>query len=242
MIQVFIKEFTGYLNSLIAYIVIGVFITASGLLIWVFPESNIFDFGYADLSTLFVFGPYVMMFLIPAITMRMFAEEKKSGTFEILMTRPVSDWEIILGKYLAGVLLVAFSILPTLIYYFSIWQLGNPPGNIDTPGVVGSYIGFMLLGSVFVAIGLLASTLTENQVISFVLATFLCFVFFDGFGSIAGLWEWNENVLLIDQLGISYHYTTMSKGLIDSRNLIYFLGVVSSFLMLTRFIIGSRKW
>ncbi len=242
MIQVFIKEFTGYLNSLIGYIVIGVFITASGLLIWVFPESNIFDFGYADLSTLFVFGPYVMMFLIPAITMRMFAEEKKSGTFEILMTRPVSDWEIILGKYLAGVLLVAFSILPTLIYYFSIRQLGNPPGNIDTPGVVGSYIGFMLLGSVFVAIGLLASTLTENQVISFVLATFLCFVFFDGFGSIAGLWEWNENALLIDQLGISYHYTTMSKGLIDSRNLIYFLGVVSSFLMLTRFIIGSRKW
>ncbi len=242
MIQIFIKEFTGYLNSLIAYIVIGVFLLVVGLLIWVFPESNVFDYGYADLSTLFVFGPYVMMFLIPAITMRMFAEERKSGTFEMLLTRPVSDWDILFGKYLAGVLLVIFSILPTLIYYYSIYKLGNPEGNLDTPGIVGSYFGFILLGSLFVSIGLFASSLTENQVISFILATFLCFLFFEGFGSLAGLWDWSKGALLIDQFGISYHYTTMSKGLIDSRDIIYFIGMISSFLLMTRFIIGSRKW
>jgi len=242
MIQIFIKEFTGFLNSLIAYIVIGVFLTAVGLLIWVFPESNIFDYGYADLSTLFVFGPYVMMFLIPAITMRMFAEEKKSGTFETLVTRPVTDWEIVIGKYAAGFLLVIFSILPTLIYYFSVSRLGNPTGNLDTPGIIGSYLGFMFLGGVFVSIGLLSSSLTDNQVVSFVLATFLCFLFFEGIGSLAGLWDWSEQSLFIDQLGISYHYTTMSKGLIDSRNVIYFIGLIASFLMVTKLIIGSRKW
>src|SRR5687768_12476377 len=139
MIQILAKEFSSFLNSLIAYIVMGVFLTAIGLLMFVFPETSVLDYGYADMFTLFSLGPYVFIFLIPAITMRSFAEEKKGGTLEILFTKPVSDWEIILGKYFACLLLVVLTLVPTLIYYFSISALGNPAGNIDTPGVIGSY-------------------------------------------------------------------------------------------------------
>ncbi len=242
MVQIFVKEFNGYLNSLIAYIVISVFLTGVGLLIWVFPESNVLDYGYADLSTLFTLGPYVMMFLIPAITMKMFAEEIRSGTFELLVTLPVSDWDIILGKYFASVMLVVIAILPTTVYYFSISQLGNPPGNLDTPGIVGSYVGLILLGAVFTAVGLLASSLTQNQVVSFILAAFLSFFLYSGFNSIAGLWDWDARALFIDQLGILYHYNTLSKGLIDSRDVIYFLSVSGLLLMVTKLIMSSRKW
>ncbi len=242
MIQVFIKEFNSYLNSLIAYVVIGVYLTGIGMLIWVFPESNVLDYGYADLSTLFTLGPYVMMFLIPAITMKMFAEEKRSGTFELLVTQPLSDWDILLGKYFAAVMLVVVAILPTTVYYFSIYSLGNPPGNIDTSGIIGSYIGLVLLGAVFASVGLLASSFTQNQVVSFVFATFLSYFLYSGFNSISGLWEWDARALFIDQLGILYHYNTLSKGLIDSRDIIYFLSITGFLLMLTKLIISSRKW
>ena len=138
MIRILVKEINGFLNSLIAYIVIGVFLTAMGLLIWVFPDTSVLDYGYADLDTLFLLGPYVFIFLVPAITMKSFAEEKKLGTLELLLTKPLTDWQIILGKWLASFALVIVALIPTLIYYFSISRLGNPPGNIDTPGVIGS--------------------------------------------------------------------------------------------------------
>lgn len=239
---IFQKEFSTYLSSLIAYIVIGVFLTAIGLLLWVFPESNILDYGYADMSSLFVLGPYVMMFLIPAITMRMFSEEIRNGTFETLATRPITDWQIILGKYFAGVVLVVLAIAPTLVYYLSVYQLGNPVGNLDSPGVLGSYIGFLLLGGSFLSIGVFASTLSENQVVSFVISTFLCFFFYEGLGAISGLWDRSAASLVIEEFGMSHHYITMSKGLIDSRNVIYFLSFTAFFLMLARFVTGSRRW
>ena len=242
MLQILAKEFSSFLNSLIAYIVMGVFLTAIGLLMWVFPETSVMDYGYADMFTLFSLGPYVFIFLIPAITMRSFAEEKKGGTLEILFTKPVSDWEIILGKYFACLLLVVLTLIPTLIYYFSVSALGNPVGNIDTPGVIGSYVGLVLLGGVFCSVGIFASSITPNQIVAFIVAAFLCFILFSGFNSLSTLDVWSEHVLGIKQLGILYHYEAMSKGLIDSRDLLYFLSVIFSMLSITKLILGSRQW
>jgi len=240
MIRVFAKEFNSYLNSLIAYLVISVFLTGIGLLLWVFPETSVLDYGFADMDTLFSMGPYVFIFLIPAITMKSFAEEKKLGTMELLLTKPLTDWGIVLGKFLAAFGLTLISLIPTLIYYFSIYRLGNPVGNIDTAGVIGSYIGLALLASVFCAIGICASSLTTNQIVSFILAAFFCFIFYNGFDSLSTLTT--DSALLIKQLGILYHYEALSKGLIDSRDVIYFLSLTGVILLCAKIIIGSRQW
>jgi ABC-2 type transport system permease protein len=242
MFQILIKEVSSFLNSLIAYIVISVFLMGIGLLIWVFPDTNVLDYGYADLSTLFNLGPYVFMFLIPAITMRLFAEEKKGGTMELLLTRPLSEWDIILGKYLSGLLLVIFALIPTLVYYFSISSLGNPPGNIDTAGVAGSYIGMILLGAVFTSIGIFSSSITENQIVAFIISVFLCFFLYDGFSSLAAINVWGKASSVIEQMGITYHYAALSKGLIDSRNVIYFLTIIGFMLFCTHLNMERRKW
>ncbi len=240
MIQIFLKEFNGYLHSLIAYLVIGVFLTGMGLLIWVFPETSVLDYGYADLDTLFSMGPFVFIFLIPAITMKSFAEEKKLGTLELLLTKPVTDWDIVLGKFLASFALVLVALLPTLIYYFSVSKLGNPVGNIDTASVVGSYVGLSLLASIFCAIGILTSTFSTNQIVSFLLAAFFCFLFYTGFDSVSTFA--GSYALLIKQFGILYHYESLSKGLIDSRNVIYALSLTSFFLLVTKTVVSSRLW
>jgi ABC-2 type transport system permease protein len=242
MLQVLHKEFNSFLNSLVAYLVIGAFLTGIGLLMWVFPETSILDYGYADMDTLFSYGPYVFIFLIPAVTMRSFAEEKKGGTLELLMTKPLSDWQIVTGKFLACFLLVLMALIPTLIYYWSVYQLGNPSGNIDTPGVIGSYIGLALLGAVFCSIGIFASSLTANQIVSFIMAAFLCFILFSGFNSLSSIDVWSDSSLVVKQLGLLYHYEALSKGLIDTRDVIYFVSVSSLFLLLTRVMVGSRSW
>ena len=242
MLQVYSKEFNSFLNSLIAYIVIGVFLTAMGLLMWVFPDTSVLDYGYADMDTLFQLGPYVFIFLVPAITMRSFAEEKKAGTIELLLTKPVSDWDIILGKFFANFLLVLFAILPTILYYFSIRMLGNPPGNIDTPGAVGSYLGIAFLAAAFCSIGIFASSITSNQIVAFILAAFFCFLAFLGFDSISSLNFWSNDDLTIKQLGILYHYDSMRKGLIDTRDVVYFISVTFIMLSITKLILGSRQW
>ncbi len=242
MIQILTKEFNSFLNSLIAYVVIGAFLTGMGLLVWVFPETSVLEYGYADMDTLFSLGPYVFIFLIPAITMRSFAEEKKSGTMELLLTKPLTDWDIILGKFFACFLLVLFALVPTVIYYFSISALGNPARNIDTPGVIGSYIGLALLGGVFCSVGMVASSITSNQIVAFILAAFLCFILFTGFESVATLNLWSANALVIRQLGILYHYDALSKGLIDSRNVIYFVSVGAFMLLISKTVLSARSW
>lgn len=211
-------------------------------MMWVFPETSILDYGYADLFTLFSLGPYVLIFLIPAITMRSFAEEKKGGTMELLLTKPLTDWDIILGKYFACFFLVVLALIPTLIYYASVHALGNPVGNIDKPGVMGSYVGLVLLGGVFCAIGIFASSVTPNQIVSFILAAFLCYLLFSGFESISSLELWSAHSLLVRQLGLLYHYDSLSKGLIDSRNLVYFFSITALMLLVTRIKMGARSW
>lgn len=242
MLHVLAKEFNSFLNSLIAYVVIGVFLTGVGLLMWVFRETSVLEYGYAQMDTLFSMGPYIFIFLIPAITMRSFAEEQKAGTIELLMTKPLTDWNIITGKFLACFLLVLVALIPTLIYYFSVYALGSPVGNIDTSGVIGSYIGLSLLGGVFCSIGILASSSTPNQIVSFILAAFLCYLMFSGFDSLAALNVWSDHALFIKQLGLLYHYESLSKGLIDTRDIIYFISIILLMLLLTRIVVGSRSW
>lgn len=242
MTQVLLKEFNSFLNSLIAYVVMGVFLTVIGLIMWVFPETSVLEYGYADMESLFSLGPYVFIFLIPAVTMRSFAEEARGGTLELLLTKPLSDWDIILGKFLACFFLVLLTLLPTLIYYFSVRALGNPPGNIDTPGVMGSYIGLILLAAVFCAIGILSSSMTKNQIVSFIVGAFLCYFLFAGFESMSLLNVWSESSLFIKELGLLYHYDALSRGLIDSRNVVYFGSVMTAMLLITRIIVGARSW
>ena len=237
------KEVNGFLNSILGYVVISVFLLINGLFLWVFPiESNILDFGYANIDGLFMIGPFVFLFLIPAITMRFFAEEKRSGTMELLMTKPLTDLQVILAKYFAGLILVVISILPTLVYFFSVYQLGFPKGNIDTGGMWGSYIGLLFLGASFVSIGLFASSLTDNQIIAFILAIVLCGFIYIGFEFIYNLDLFGNIDLLVKTLGISSHYASMSKGVIDTRDVIYFVSVIVLFLLLTKFSVESRKW
>jgi ABC-2 type transport system permease protein len=242
MLQVLSKEFSSFLNSLIAYVVIGVFLLAMGLLMWVFPDTSVMDYGYADMQTLFSLAPYVFIFLIPAITMRSFAEEKKAGTMELLFTKPLTDWDIILGKYLSAFLLTLFALLPTVVYYYCIYMLGNPKGNLDTPGIIGSYIGLSLVAAAFCAVGIFASCITPNQIVAFVVGAFLCFLLFSGFESISTLPLLAANSLGVKQFGILFHYESLSRGLIDTRDLIYFFSLALIVLSITKLILGSRQW
>ncbi len=237
------KEINSFLNSLIGYIVICVFLLFVGLFMWVLPtDANVIDNGYADLSTLFVVAPWVFLFLIPAITMRSFADEKSSGTIELLHTRPLSDLSIILAKYFGGLALVVFALLPTLVFFVSVYQLGNPVGNIDTGSVWGSYIGLLLLGSSFVSIGIFSSAITNNQIVSFILAVFLSWVLWIGLETVASfqfLGTWDHLLLSI---GINSHYSSLSRGVIDTRDVVYLLSLIAVFIALTRTVLESRKW
>ena len=237
------KEISSFLTSLTGYIVITIFLLAVGLFLWVFPgDFNIIDAGFTSLESLFVIAPWVFMFLIPAITMRSFAEEKRTGTIELLLTRPLSEWQIILAKYFAGLLLVVLSLIPTFVYYYSLQGLGNPPGNIDTGATWGSYIGLMFLGGAYVSIGLFASSITENQIVSFITAFFLCFFCYFGFDAIGGMEIFRPVDELIINVGINAHFASMSRGVIDSRDVLYFLSFIFVFLALTRFRLLSRNW
>ncbi|MDX5423651.1 MAG: gliding motility-associated ABC transporter permease subunit GldF [Hymenobacteraceae bacterium] len=242
MLAILKKEFNGFLNSLIAYIVITVFLVAIGMFMWVFPESSVLEYGFADMQTLFNMAPWLFLFLIPAITMRTFAEEKREGTIELLLTKPITDLQLILGKYFAALLLALFALLPTLLYYYSVYELGNPSGNVDSAAVVGSYIGLVFLAGVFCAIGVFASSISDNQIISFVVAVFLCYIIYTGFDLIASIPVWGSYSYFISQLGISYHYNAVSKGLIDSRDVLYFLSVIAIMTLATKLVLRSRKW
>lgn len=242
MLAILKKEISGFFSSLVAYITIGIFLLVTGLLLWIFPDSSIFEYGYAGLDSLFNVSPYLFMFLIPAITMRSFAEEKKEGTFEFLATQPLSDWQIVLGKFFACVTIVIIALIPTVIYYYTVYELGAPRGNIDTGAVIGSYIGLLLLGSAFVAIGLFSSSLTKNQIIAFAIAVFLSFFTFIGFDSLGQIISLQTINTHVTALGINEHYQSISRGVLDTRDLVYFLSFGALFLVLTKTVLGGRKW
>jgi ABC-2 type transport system permease protein len=241
MFAILRKEFNAFLSSPVAYVVMGVFLVATGLFVWVFPDSSVLDYGYADLQTLFNIAPWIFLFLIPAITMRTFAEEKKAGTIELLLTRPLTDGQILGGKFLACLLLTLLALLPTLLYYYSVYQLGNPTGNIDSAATVGSYLGLALLAGVFVAMGVFASAITRDQIIAFLVAVVGCFLVYSGFDSLASVFEGGP-AYYIGQLGIAAHYRDISKGLIDSRDLTYFFSLMAGLLLATRLVLQSRNW
>lgn len=225
-----------------AYITIGVFLLACALLLWFFPDTSILDYGYAELGSFFGLVPFLFMFLVPAITMRSFAEERKEGTYVLLATSPLTDLQLIAAKYLACVVLLLFALIPTSVYYYSIYQLGLPKGNIDSGAVIGSYLGLFLLGSAFTAIGIFASSITKNQVIAFAVAVFLCFFSFSGFDSASKLFEFQFLEGFLVNLGINEHYQSISRGVLDTRDLVYFISFVTLFLGLSKLAIGGRKW
>ena len=243
MYILFLREINNFFNNLIGYISIAVFLVINSLFLWVFPlDTNILQTGYANIDGLFSMAPFVFLFLIPAITMRFFADENKSGTIEILLTKPLTDTRIVLAKYFAAFVLVVFSLLPTLIYVATVYNLGFPLGNMDMGATWGSYLGLLFLGAGFVAIGLFASSLTDNQIVSFIVSIFLCGFAYIGFEFIYSLDMFGNFDLFIRNLGIYAHYTSISRGVVDSRDVLYFLSLIVIFLLLTKVKLESRKW
>jgi ABC-2 type transport system permease protein len=239
MLSIFRKELNSFLNSLVAYIVIGVFLVLVGLFTWFF-DSNVLDYGYADLNNFFQLTPFIFLFLIPAITMRSFSEEFKTGTIELLFTKPLSEWQIILGKFLATFFLIFVALLPTLLYYYSVYQLGSPKGNIDSAAIWGSYLGLLLLGGVFASIGLWASSMTDNQIVAFIIGAILCYFLYDGINQFANIFTGTIQYF-INYLGLNYHYSSLGRGLIDSRNVLYLLSVIFIMLFLTKLRLSAKK-
>lgn len=243
MLAIFNKEIRQFFSSLIGYMAIIVFLLVLGLFIWVFPDTNVLDYGYATLDSLFYIAPYIFIFLIPAITMRSFAEEINTGTIELLSTRPVTEMEIILGKYFAALLLVLIAIIPTFIYFYTLYVLASPVGNVDVGGILGSYFGLMFLGAVFVAIGIFCSSVTSNQIVAFIAGVFLCFFLYIAFGYISQFGVFlGKNDFIVEAIGLDAHYNAMGKGVIDTRDVVYFLSVITLFIYLTRTALARRRW
>jgi ABC-2 type transport system permease protein len=243
MLSVYWKEVNSFFSSLIGYLVIAVFLIMIGLFMWVFSETNILDYNYATLEQLFSIAPLVFLFLIPAVTMRSFAEENQKGTIEFLATKPLTDLQIVSGKYLANLTLVMFALLPTLIYYYSVYNLGSPTGNLDSGGILGSYIGLSFLAAVFTAIGMWASSITDNQIVAFILGAFLCFFFHWAFSYLAMLPVFTGGLhIFISKIGINYHYSSISRGVLDSRDIIYFISIIIVFMLATLTSLSRRKW
>jgi ABC-2 type transport system permease protein len=227
------KEFRQFFSSLTGYIAIIVFLLLNGLFLFVFPDTNILDFGFATLDKFFELAPWIMLLLIPAITMRSFADEFKSGTFEILQTKPLSRWQLVTGKYFGSLLVVLIALIPTFIYAFSVQKL-SATGGIDTGATLGSYIGLVFLAGVFVAIGVGCSSLTNNPVVAFIAGAFLCFILYSGFNAISRIPALQSGPdYYIEMLGIDFHYRSVSRGVVDTRDIIYFLSVILFFLLFT---------
>lgn len=227
------KELNQFFSNLTGYIAIILFLLINGVFLFMLPDSSLFEFGYASLDKFFELAPWIFMFLVPAITMRSLSDEFKAGTFEILKTKPLSSWQIVLGKYFSILIVLLLSILPTIIYIITIKVL-SAQGGIDTGGILGSYIGLFLLAAVFSAIGLCCSGFTNNAVVAFLISTFSCLILYFGFNGLSKL-PFFENGFdyYIEMLGIDFHYRSISRGVLDSRDLIYFISVIFIFLLAT---------
>ena len=243
MSSVYFKELGQFFSSLTGYMVLIIFLLITGLFTWVFASTSIITYNYASLSQLFSIAPLVLMFLIPAVTMQSFAQEHQLKTMEFLNTKPLTDTQIIFGKYFACITLVALAVLPTLIYYISVRELGLPKGNIDNGAVMGSYVGLMFLASIFVAIGLFMSSLTENQIVAFILTAFTCFGMYFAFSFIGDMpMFYGKSDDLVRYFGIEYHYNNINKGRIDTRDVVYFISFSGMFLWMTLASLSRRKW
>ena len=243
MLALFKKEINTFFGTPTGYLIIAVFLLANSLLMWGFSsEYNILDNGYAQMDSLFILAPILFLLFIPAVTMRLFADEHKEGTIELILTKPLTELKIVLAKYFAGLLLVVLSILPTLVHYFSIYSLGETSGNLDSAGIFGSYIGLFFLASGFVAIGTFSSAMSKNQIISFIIAIILSAFFYLGWDVIASGISNGKAELAIQHIGINAHYLSLSKGVIDSRDILYFISLNTLFILLTKTILISRKW
>jgi ABC-2 type transport system permease protein len=240
MKSIALREIKSFFGSPIGYLVIAIFLSLNGLFLWVFDgEYNILQSGFADLSPFFTLSPWILIFLIPAVTMRSFSDEKKQGTIELLLTKPLSIWQIVNGKFLGSFLLIVIALVPTLVYVYVISSLGSPEGNIDLGSTMGSYFGLLFLVAAYTAIGIFTSTLSENQIVAFLLSVFLCFIFYYGFQGIAKYAKSFEEV--ISKFGMEYHFKSMSRGVIDTRDVLYFLSVSFLFLSFTVFKLKSLK-
>ncbi|WP_104736001.1 gliding motility-associated ABC transporter substrate-binding protein GldG [Hanstruepera ponticola] len=239
MLAILRKEINSFFASPIGYLVIAIFLTLNGLFLWLFSgEFNILYTGFADMSSFFLLAPWILIFLIPAVTMRSFADEKKQGTLELLLTKPISELKIVFGKYFGAILLIIIAILPTLLYVYTVYKLGNPVGNIDFGSTLGSYFGLLFLIAAYTAIGVFSSSITDNQIVAFITAVFLCFLFYIGFEGVADILSSN----FVEQLGMSAHYKSMSRGVIDTRDILYFVSITLFFILLTNLNISTKKF
>ena len=226
------KELRQFFSSLTGYIAIIVFLLVNGLMLFVF-DDNIFDFGYATLDRFFQLAPWILLLLIPAITMRSFAEEFRTGTFEILQTRPLGRWQVTLGKYMGCLVVVIIALLPTIVYIYSIQRLSSNEG-IDMGATIGAYIGLFFLAAVFTAIGVCCSSFTSNAVVAFITSLLGCALLYYGFNAISKLPALGNGAdYYVEMAGIDFHYHSISRGLIDTRDLVYFLSVIFLFLTIT---------
>ncbi|WP_046758182.1 gliding motility-associated ABC transporter permease subunit GldF [Kordia jejudonensis] len=255
MLAILRKEINSFFSSSIGYLVIALFLILNGLFLWVFKSDfNIFDYGFADVTPFFTLAPWILIFLIPAITMRSFSEEKRLGTLELLLTKPISGWHIVLGKYFGAFVLILVALIPTLLYVYTVYSLGNPVGNLDVGSTLGSYFGLLFLIAAYTSIGVFTSTLSQNQIVAFLISVFICFFMFYGFDGLSSIdfstgfnnlvttigmdslgnadifRNINEN---IDGLGMKTHFDSIARGVIDTRDVVYFVSVTIFFLFLT---------
>ena len=234
MISLFKKELHAFFSNATGYIVIGIFLTITGLFLWVIPgEYNVVDSGYANVDGLFHLAPWLFLFLCPAVTMRLFAEEKQTGTWELLVTKPLSKTHIVLGKYLASWVLVLLALIPVVLYYFTVFYLAEPVGNVDSGAFWGSFIGLFFLAAVYVSVGTFASALSTNQIVAFIISVVISFFLFYGFELLTSFFSSGKIIQLLDTLGIHAHYKSMSRGVIDSRVMLYFILLSAGFLSAT---------
>jgi len=236
MFSILKKEIHSFFASPIGYLVIGIFLITNGLFIWVFKgEFNIWDYGFADLSGYYFIAPWIFLFLIPAITMKSFSEEKKQGTLELLLTKPITNWQLVLGKFSGAYTLIILALLPTLLYIYTVYQLGNPIGNIDLGSAFGAYAGLLGIAMIYCAVGIFTSALSNNQIISFILAVFICFLMYYGYEGLSDITNTS-----IEYFGIKAHFNTISKGIIDTRDIIYFFSVSFLFLYFTKLTLTKK--
>ena len=241
MRSIFIKEINSFFSSIVGYVALLVFLVACGLFLWIIPEYSILAYGYASMDRFFAIAPWLLLLLVPAVTMRSFADEFRTGTIEWLSTKPLTELDIIMGKYLATIALIIFALLPTFIYVYTISNLSFPDVGLDVGAIAGSYIGLFFLAATFAAVGVFCSSLTANQVVGFLISLLSCYLLFTGFEQLSKLPKFSEGIdYYLSRIGMEFHYNSISRGLIDSRDVVYFLSVIVLFISLTRFSLNSR--